>query len=121
MRAFFIVTMLMLTSLTPTAAGEVTIEEVVIRPLGGDRYEFSVTLRHADAGWDHFADHWQVESPDGEVLGERPLTHPHVREQPFTRSTTVTIPKGMGEVVVRARDTLHGWGEETYMVQVPQN
>ena len=44
-----------------------------------------VTVRtNDDAGWDHYADKWIVEGPDGAVYGERVLAHPHENEQPFT-------------------------------------
>ena len=43
-----------------------------------------VTVQHADTGWDHYADAWEVLAPDGTVLGTRTLLHPHTDEQPFT-------------------------------------
>ena len=64
---------------------------------------FSVTLRHADTGWDHYADGWRVELADGTVLGVRELLHPHVTEQPFTRSARISVPDGVETVYVRAR------------------
>ena len=72
---------------------------------------FDVTVRHDDAGWDHYANQWDVLSPDGELLGTRELLHPHDNEQPFTRSLSgVVIPDGVSEVIVRAHDSVHGWG-----------
>ena len=68
-------------------------------------------MRHEDAGWDHYADKWQVIGPDGTVLGERVLLHPHDDEQPFTRSQSgIVIPAGVKNVIVRAHDKRHGWG-----------
>ena len=68
-------------------------------------------MRHADEGWDHYADLWQIETPDGEILGERVLAHPHVNEQPFTRSLSgVRIPDSLDRVTVRAHDSVHGFG-----------
>ena len=29
-----------------------------------------MTVRHADTGWDHYADKWDVVAPDGAVLAE---------------------------------------------------
>ena len=53
----------------------------------GENFRFSVTVEHADEGWDHYADRWEVVSEDGKtVYGTRVLAHPHVNEQPFTRS-----------------------------------
>lgn len=77
----------------------------------GDTYRFSVTVRHADAGWDHYADKWEVVTPDGEVIDTRVLAHPHDNEQPFTRSLgSVRIPAGLEKVRVRAHDKVHGFG-----------
>lgn len=74
-------------------------------------YRFDVTVRHADDGWEHYADRWQVLAPDGTVLGERVLLHPHDTEQPFTRSLGgIAIPDDIRTVRVRAHDSRHGWG-----------
>jgi len=100
-------------------AGEV---EVVAAKLGGGpgSYRFSVTLRHADTGWDHYADRWQVLGPGGKVLGTRVLAHPHVNEQPFTRSLSgVKIPAGVKRVQVRAHDKVHGDGKKLFPVDLP--
>ncbi|MEL6125804.1 MAG: hypothetical protein AAFR57_05320 [Pseudomonadota bacterium] len=87
------------------------VTDVVMRDLGGV-WRFDVTVSHPDTGWDHYADAWAVYAPDGTELGIRELLHPHVNEQPFTRSLSgVRIPDDLDEVVVRARDSVHGWGE----------
>lgn len=66
-------------------------------------WRFDVTLSHPDTGWDHYADGWQVELADGTVLGARELHHPHVDEQPFTRSlSSVMLPDGTRQVFIRA-------------------
>jgi hypothetical protein len=71
---------------------------------------FQVTVRSADTGWEKYADAWQVVAPDGTVLGTRELAHPHVDEQPFTRSLSgVEIPSDVETVVVRARDSVAGF------------
>ena len=78
----------------------------------GDAWSFSVTVRHPDTGWDHYADGWEVALPGGEQIGFRKLLHPHENEQPFTRSLSgVVVPDGVTEVLVRAHDSVHGWGE----------
>jgi hypothetical protein len=95
----------------PAAAGEAEIVAVEAVPEAVGTWRFSVTVRHADAGWDHYADAWQVLGPDGMVLGERELLHPHDDEQPFTRSLGgVAIPENVTTVEIRARDSVHGWG-----------
>lgn len=94
-----------------TMAGEATVVGVEAVPEAAGSWRFSVTVRHPDTGWEHYADKWQVLGPDGTVLGERVLLHPHVDEQPFTRSLSgVAIPSGTGQVTVRAHDSVDGWG-----------
>ena len=86
----------------------------------GGSWRFDVTVRHADAGWDHYADAWRVVGPDGTVYGTRTLYHPHVDEQPFTRSLAgVAIPAGVNSVTIEARDSVHGWGGKRAVVNLP--
>jgi len=94
----------------PALAGPADVLEVDARASGGS-WSFHVTVRHADTGWDHYADAWRVVGPDGTVYGTRTLFHPHVGEQPFTRSLSgVLIPDAIGKVTVEAHDSVHGWG-----------
>jgi hypothetical protein len=80
---------------------------------------FHVTLKHGDTGWDHYADAWRVVSSDGKELGLRTLYHPHVDEQPFTRSLgNVKIPSQMDTVFVEAHDKVHGWSKQRYKVKL---
>jgi hypothetical protein len=54
------------------------------------------------------------------VLGTRNLAHPHVDEQPFTRSATgVVIPEDVRSVTVRANDSVHGYGGAEILVELP--
>lgn len=102
-------------------AGEADVVAVEITRSGGGTYSFDVTVRHADSGWEHYANKWDVVAPDGQVLGTRVLYHPHVNEQPFTRSLGgVTIPEGIDRVTVRAHDLVHGYGGEEASVEVPR-
>ena len=79
---------------------------------GANGWSFTVTLRHPDSGWDHYADGWRVEDAQGNILGYRELFHPHVNEQPFTRALSgVDIPAGTTEVFIRARCSVDGWGD----------
>ncbi len=103
-------------------AGEADVVAVAVdvEKQGKGRYTFSVTVRHADEGWSHYADGWEVVALDGTVLGKRELYHPHVSEQPFTRSLSgVMVPDGMREVVVRAHDSVHGIGGREQRVTLP--
>lgn len=78
---------------------------------------FTVTLAHPDTGWDHYADSWSVEAPDGTELGVRELLHPHETEQPFTRSLSrVAVPEEIAEVTIRARCSVDGWSGEPFTV-----
>ncbi len=105
-----------------TPAGEADVIGVEVRRSEDGTYRFDVTVRHADEGWEHYADGWEVLAPDGTVLGTRTLHHPHVDEQPFTRSLGgVAIPDDIGEVSVRARDSVHGYGGAEARVRVPRN
>lgn len=80
---------------------------------------FDVTLSHGDTGWDDYADGWRVELADGTVLGTRVLGHPHVEEQPFTRSSQIIVPGGVTEVYIRASDNVGGWAEGTTEFTLP--
>lgn len=100
-------------------AGEADVVGGRITALGDGLYRIDATVKHADAGWDHYADRWDVLSPDGTVLGVRELAHPHVEEQPFTRSLTLEIPAGISSITLRANDSIHGLGGETFKLQVP--
>ena len=104
----------------PAAADPATIEAVEARE-GSDGWTFSVTLRHPDTGWDDYADGWRVLALDGTELGLRVLHHPHVNEQPFTRSLGgVTIPDGTREVMIEARDNVGGWSGTPVKFTLPE-
>lgn len=79
----------------------------------------SVTLSHPDTGWDHYADGWEVLDKDGNSLGLRVLAHPHVNEQPFTRSLSgVEIPAGTKTLFIRTRCNVDGWSQDLYAVKI---
>ena len=115
-----LITAILLISLS-AYAGEADVIEVDIKKTADNLYFFKVTVRHADEGWDHYANKWDVVAPDGAVLGTRTLYHPHVDEQPFTRSLSdVIIPASITEVTVRAHDSVHEYGGKTMKVAVPK-
>jgi hypothetical protein len=102
-------------------AGEADVLGVEVSRSGDGLYRFDVTVRHADTGWDHYADAWDVVAPDGRVLGTRTLLHPHETEQPFTRSLSgVAVPAGITEVLVRAHDSVDGYGGAEVTVALPE-
>lgn len=93
------------------AAGPADVVEARAERAADGSFRFAVTVRHADEGWDHYADRWEIVAPDGTVLATRELRHPHVTEQPFTRDLAgVRIPPGVTRVTIRARDSRHGFG-----------
>lgn len=103
---------------TPVFADPAVIENVSARQ-SGDTWRFDVTIRHPDTGWDDYADGWRVLDMDGNELGMRVLHHPHVDEQPFTRSLSgVAIPDGITKVQIQARESVGGWNEDTTVVDL---
>jgi hypothetical protein len=89
-------------------AGEADVVDVQVMRAGDGTWRFDVTVRHADTGWDHHADAWEVVAPDGTV-------------QPFTRSLSgVAIPDGVTEVTVRAHDSVDGYGGAEVTVALPE-
>jgi hypothetical protein len=107
--------------LLPTAflhADDVIIEHVAADCVARE-CRFDVTLRHADSGWDHYADQWRVMDPELNTLGVRTLLHPHVDEQPFTRSLHgVKIPPHVSSVIVEGRDTVHGVSRHKFRLEL---
>jgi hypothetical protein len=113
-----LVTSILILTAGTAAADQTKIEDAVARQ-SGNAWTFSVTLRHNDTGWDHYADIWTVNTVDGKELGRRVLAHPHENEQPFTRSLSgVAVPAGVNEVVIKAHDTVHGWSQNTLKVKL---
>ncbi|WP_430880452.1 hypothetical protein [Granulosicoccus sp. 3-233] len=100
-------------------AGEADVVDGKVTALGDNRYRIDATVLHADEGWDHYADRWDVLAADGRVLGSRELAHPHENEQPFTRSLTLTLPEGISVIRLQAHDSVHGLGGKTLELAVP--
>ena len=101
-------------------ADEVRVENATAVRSQDGSYRFTVTLRHADNGWEHYADRWQVISPTGDVLATRVLMHPHDHEQPFTRSLSgVAFGDGISWVTIRGHDKVHGDGAGEFKVNLP--
>lgn len=88
-------------------------------------WTFHVTVRHPDTGWEDYADGWDVVLSDGMGVVKpdesqpftRVLFHPHVNEQPFTRSQSgIILPDWVDIVTVRAHDSVHGFGGREVVV-----
>ena len=101
-------------------ADEADVVKVKVERTGDHIYRFDVTVRHNDEGWKHYADMWKVVLPDGRVVATRVLQHPHVGEQPFTRSMDgIKIPAGIDSVIVRVHDSVHHYGGKEAIVKLP--
>ena len=110
--------LLALTAPAAAIADPATITAIKASP-SVDAWRFSVTVAHSDTGWDDYADGWEVRLPDGTVLGERVLAHPHVNEQPFTRSATISVPAGVKEVELFVSESVGGYGAQAYPFLLP--
>lgn len=114
---------------TPAATGLADVEFVKAVQAADGSWTFSVTVRHPDTGWEDYADGWDVMTPDGQVLKAAPddpftrlLLHPHVKEQPFTRSQSrIVIPDGVTRVTVRAHSLTRGFGGREIVVDLTQS
>lgn len=103
-----------------TFAGEADVIAAGVEHVGGDFYRFNVTVQHDDESWEHFAKAWEVLDSEGKVLGARVLLHPHINEQPFTRSQMITIPKNVNQVTIRAYDLIHEFGGKELTINIKE-
>ena len=113
---------------TPAPTGIPDADVTYVRALLKDdgTWTFYVTVSHPDTGWEDYADGWDVLLPDGTVLLSSPdetftrlLLHPHVGEQPFTRSQRgIVIPDSITIVSVRAHDLVDGFGGQEVTVDL---
>lgn len=102
---------------TEGAAGCADVVAAAATQADDGTWRFDVTVASADTGWDKYADAWEVRLPDGTVAGTRALAHPHVDEQPFTRSLSgIVVPDDVGSVTVAARDSVEGFCGESVEV-----
>lgn len=105
----------------PAAAGGADVIDASAVPESGGRYTVSATIKHSDEGWEHYVDRFEVLSADGKLIGARYLGHPHVDEQPFSRSaTSVKVPKGAREIRIRAHDNVHGFNGKEFVLKLPE-
>ena len=105
--------------INPSVAGEADITSVVV-DCDNLLCRFQVTVKHDDEGWNHYAKAIEILDADKtKVLGFRPLRHPHVNEQPFTRTVSVLFKEPVPKVIVRAFDSVHHYGGAEIEVDVP--
>lgn len=103
-------------------AGEADVVDASVSRAIDGTYRFDVSVSHADEGWDHYANAFEILDADGNILGTRTLLHPHVGERPFTRSLAgVVIPNSLDKVVIRANDSVHGTGGRELVLDILQN
>lgn len=115
----------------PTPAQKADADVIHVRAVqdANDGWIFHVTVAHPDIGWDDYADGWDVVTLDGIVLKydsnlpfTRLLAHPHVDEQPFTRSQRgIIIPENVTHVIVRAHDIVDGFGGQEILVDLEKD
>jgi len=102
---------------TPSYANDVEILDVKLEKKRSS-WTARVTLKHEDTGWDHYADGWRIVSSSGKEIAKRVLYHPHVHEQPFTRSLADIKLAENAVVYIEAHDNVHGWSPNRVKVDL---
>lgn len=114
------------TKADPVTNGNADVTFVRAEQAKDGTWTFHVTVQHPDTGWEDYADGWDIVFADGEVIKPNPesdytrtLLHPHVDEQPFTRSQSgIKIPSNVTIVRVRAHDLIDGFGGDEITVDL---
>jgi len=111
MRSFALAALLgLLAAAAPSGAqGRADVLRVAAQGRPG-AYQLAVTVKSPDRGCDHYADWWEVVSPDGRLLFRRVLMHSHPGEQPFTRPGGPVAISPDETVIVRAHFHPTGYG-----------
>ena len=121
LNATWIYTLMMILFSGPAAAGGADVINAVVEYDVKGRYTVTATVLHKDEGREHYVTRFEVLTPEGKVIGARYLGHPHVHEQPLSRSAvSVKIPKDVQEVRVRAYDNVHGFSGKEFVAKVPE-
>lgn len=110
---------LLLTLSHSSKANDINILAAAIIHQSHGEYLVNVKLEHHDTGWQHYADEWRLVDNKGNILGSRVLHHPHVHEQPFTRSlSNVKLSNELQAVFIEAHDKVHGWTKIRLMIDL---
>lgn len=110
---------LLLTLSHSSKANDINILAAAIIHQSHGEYLVNVKLEHHDTGWQHYADEWRLVDNKGNILGSRVLHHPHVHEQPFTRSlSNVMLSNELQAVFIEAHDKVHGWTKIRLMIDL---
>ena len=91
-------------------ASDAKILDVKAELTSAQKFNFIVTVKHADTGWDHYADAWRIYTPDGYLIGERVLYHPHL--------LGIRIPNDLHEVVIKASCSKFGENKKGYTLKL---
>ncbi|VAX23993.1 hypothetical protein MNBD_NITROSPINAE04-1698 [hydrothermal vent metagenome] len=120
MKSLLLSVFLIVITASSSPASDVSIEKARFNLEREGVWTVSVTLRHADEGWKHYADEWRVvNAGNDKILGSRTLMHPHVNEQPFTRSLSgVPILANVRHVYIEAHDKAGGWSPQKLNVDM---
>lgn len=74
-----------------------------------------VTLYKELDEYDGIGDWWQIEDLDGNVIGSKQVSQ---NETHYTSNHTITVPPGIRYLVVRAHDSVHGYGGQAVVVDL---
>jgi len=100
-------------------ASEANVIDAEVKREEDGSFTFNVTVQHADEGWNHYADHWLILDKDEQLIAARKLMHPHVKEQPFTRSLSyIQIPDEVTEVIIRAHCSVDNYSGESVVLKI---
>ncbi len=114
----FVFSALLMASAQSAWADPAVIDNVRVTSEDG-LWSFDVTISHGDTGWDDFVDAWRILDVDGNQIAIRELIHPHVDEQPLTRSLSgIELPDGATQVGIQVRDTVGGWDSKIRTVNL---
>tara|TARA_B110000908_G_scaffold65330_1_gene79273 strand:+ start:651 stop:1058 length:408 start_codon:yes stop_codon:yes gene_type:complete len=115
----FLTSVLLLMLSQSSKANDINILAAAIIHQSHGEYLVNVKLEHHDTGWQHYADEWRLVDNKGNILGSRVLQHPHVHEQPFTRSlSNVKLSSELQAVYIEAHDKVHGWTKNRLMIDL---
>ena len=102
------------------AGGADVIDGDITRDSNG-RYTVTATIQHKDEGPEHFANHLQVLTPEGKLVGAMHFIDPHIHVQPFvTIVQSVNVPQGVRELRLRAHDKVHSYTGKEFKLKVPE-
>jgi len=100
-------------------ANEADIIDAEVKRGNDGSFTFNVTVQHADEGWNHYADHWLILDKDEQMIAARKLMHPHVKEQPFTRSLSyIQIPDEVTEIIIRAHCSIDDYSGKDLTLKI---